>query len=373
MTGRGVGFALGPEALAAVLSGLVLVVLLGPVASPGTTPGGPTSSASPATPAPTPSGPGSSVPPGQAGALTLAIATNGNVINIVDAIAVAGERPTVDPIEIRDLLTDLNPQLVFGSTFAETQLANYPVAAAARSEILRVYKALQVASSETQSVGIANVAAHVEGAAAIAAHAGELDAITAALQELLAPTGGSPVGAGPSPASSSPPGGSTPPGSGPLPSSGPPAQGLLVNQGFEDGVGEPWILQVSRPAIATRTPDSAVAASGATAARIDISNPAVSRGAILLFQGGLALEAGTRYRVSLMVRAAGDRDLFVRVASRTGQVYAVQRVAATARWALLDFDFSAIVADTDARLEIELGGATPTVWIDDVVVRPVAG
>jgi hypothetical protein len=146
---------------------------------------------------------------------------------------------------------------------------------------------------------------------------------------------------------------------------------IVVNPGFESGVGTAWQLLVVAPAAATIGDVHTNPASGRNSAVVSILQGSDSRAAIALEQGPLTLSAGTRYQLSLTIRSTESRDIRVQVVSASGNAYATHLFAATTSWSEQSFEFTALASDATTRLRIELGGSSASVYLDDVGLAPV--
>ncbi len=167
-------------------------------------------------------------------------------------------------------------------------------------------------------------------------------------------------------ATATPSGGS---GASPAPRLGP---NMLVDSGFESGVGYPWTLTLGSGAAAVIVADTAVHASGTTSARVDIGTATEERAGVAVLQANLSLTAGRNYEISAWIQARSSREVRLRLVSATGQTYGAQVFVVGPRFAQAVMDVAPLIDDPSAVLEFDLGRSNVTTWIDDVVVAEVA-
>jgi hypothetical protein len=145
-----------------------------------------------------------------------------------------------------------------------------------------------------------------------------------------------------------------------------------VNPGFEAGVGPPWELVLAASAGASLQEDRAIHAGGGAAARVEIVAAGEERAAVALRQGGLLIEAGSHYAVTLAARAATPREVRIRIASANGDTYGTRLFTIGSTWQTLTLDATVLASDANAYLEIDLGRFAVTTWIDDATFTRVA-
>jgi Carbohydrate binding domain len=152
------------------------------------------------------------------------------------------------------------------------------------------------------------------------------------------------------------------------------ANEMIDNGSFEAGVGRPWGLYLNPEAAATVVQDRSRPATGSAAARVDIGSGSPAYSGISLRQDGLVLEAGRFYILTFDVRAAREREVRVRIASKAGAPYSgTQTFIATPNWKPGTVTFTSNYNDPDAVLEFDMGRADSTTWWDSVSLRPVGG
>jgi hypothetical protein len=313
-------------------------------------------------------------------------ALNGELVAGAEALKRELARTTLRTGDVAILIRQLNLKVGYGSDVVR-QLGGALGANEPGGKLAALYEAIAASANDTLGASITNAAAYRVGAGALVKLIGGIPPLQQALEDLLA----SPA---PSIASSAPPATASPPPPSPTPSVAPPTPTAppatkspsappssasppagneqLTNGDFESGVGPPWQLLVGGGAMATPTADNTNPASGKLSARIDISAGSTAYGGISLQQGGLDLEAGGLYTLTLSTRAVSDRDLRIRVASVDGASYLTRLVTVGAAWAPSTFTFTAPVTDPNAVLEIELGRSDVTTWVDAVSFRPEA-
>jgi hypothetical protein len=197
----------------------------------------------------------------------------------------------------------------------------------------------------------------------VIAQINKLAIIDVTLRQLL--EGGVPTVAPPTQPPTQPPSGSaSEQPTSPTPTS-PPTSSGLVNHGFEDGVGPPWELVLAGTGAATISQDRLVHIEGGASARVDITAAGDERAAIAVRQGGLGIQAGSRYIASVSVRAASTREVRIRIASATGDTYGTRVLLVGPEWQVLSVDVTVFTTDSNAYIEFDLGRFSATTWLDD--------
>lgn len=138
----------------------------------------------------------------------------------------------------------------------------------------------------------------------------------------------------------------------------------LANPGFETGLA-PWRLVLAGPEDrATTAPDAPLSGNGSTSLRVELVST-TARAGIAVRQDGVTLDAGARYSVRITVRASAARDIRLRVIGPNEETFTV-RLATVGPTALVaTLVFTALLDEPSAAFQIDLGGATGTVWLDD--------
>lgn len=150
------------------------------------------------------------------------------------------------------------------------------------------------------------------------------------------------------------------------PPPGPPSQ--LANGGFETGL-EPWRL-VLAPGVAGTLVRATVDPYAGSASAVVTPDDGVSPlSGLSVEQGGLTLESGVTYQVSLAVRSAAAREIRIRLSTTLGEVIASRVLPVTSTWTVLSFPVTPIGRFQDVTLQIEAGGSGQGVWLDDVALR----
>jgi len=384
------GHALGPEGLATVLAVLIIGLVTAGLLL-GTTPV-------------TTAGPGGSPTPGPSTEASASAAPAYNLADIGNALEI-GRRlvatreelrtelkaATVDASAIAANLRRANADLLAGIDVAD-RLTARPGTADIGNDLGAIYSDTHDRIDAALDNSVRNAAAYHDAAVDVVASLARLDPIDTLLEGLRNGEGSPPSASPPPRASGSPPGATpsasptapptVPPSSVPVGSgttSPPPSDGaanVLVNGGFEAGVGPPWELLVSPPASATLNADSAIRASGASAARVDIAVAGDERAAVAVRQGGVSIQAGGHYLATVALRAATTREVRLRVASAAGDTYGTRLFVIGSDWQTVTLDFTPFATDPNAYVQVDLGRSAATVWLDDASfgqLPPTAG
>lgn len=300
----------------------------------------------------------------------------------------------VAPFNVRGSMSQINLQLFVGTPHAQ-RLAATPAGAEVGAELGSIYLSLQQTIDEMTGVSLNSVAKWGAAAQKIVKTLEPIPALDARLNLLLAggpspsasvgpsvgpssepspsvsPSATAPVATPTLPPTPSPtPTATPPPTIGPTPSPGP---NSLLDPGFEAGVGSgsPWVLSVSDAAAsATVSADSASRHGGGVSARIDIAVPSNMRAGIALQQGGLTIEAAGIYRVSLWARSTTTRQIRIRITTAGGQTLGdgTNLFTIGPDWAPLTFDASSFLGSDSAVFAIEVGQGGEPVWVDDTSI-----
>lgn len=395
--GGGLAGAFGPEAVAAVLSIVVVVALL---ASRLAFTGGGTATVSPS---PSPAGPTGS--PNLEAKLQVMV---GTLIQIDGALAetrkdLANELKAkpFDPGNVRTTIVQIYQQLAPAGARWAAELAATPQGGVLGVELGAVYAELRSVGSVAVDVRISNLVKYRENAAALIVILDRLPPLDQRLGILASglpdPGGSAPPSGEPSVAPSASPSASaaptatvapsptvppvtpppsTPPGSPPASSVPTPTPGPnpIVNPGFEDGVSLPWALALNGTAQASLAADSQQAHLGKQSARIDISVPSTSPAWVSLRQGGLTIVSSATYNISVAARSAAPRQIRIRIIGPGGQTLGngSQLFSIGPTWSVLNLtNMSSIVPTDTGSIAIDVGGSGETVWVDDVSITRV--
>ncbi len=368
----------GPEIIGSGLAVVVAAILVSAALAQG--PGNPSASGSPGPSVsvqPVPEPPQPIVRPA---VVELLRALNEQLASHGATLQTELERTTLRTDEVASTIRQVNATVRIGST-AVLALDGALGEDEPGGRMAAIYRSMGESASDTLDAALANGAAYRVGAAVLVDFISQLPALQAELELLAVPPSPSPTPSpSPPPPSSPPPTPSptptptiAPPSTAPPtppPASGQPADEQIENGGFESGVVQSWALFVAPGARATLSPDTVAPGAGGTSARVDITAGSPAYAGISLRQGGLQLEAGARYTVSLFIRSAAPRDLRIRVASSNEtRSYVTRDAASGTAWAPFTFTFTASQADTAAVLSLDLGRSATTIWIDAVSFR----
>ena len=153
-----------------------------------------------------------------------------------------------------------------------------------------------------------------------------------------------------------------------------PGPNMLINPGFEAGVGPPWQLLLADPsAQAVTVQDGSTWVSGKYSARVDIAAPSNRLLAVSEQQGGLAIEAGAYYQVTVSAKATAIRDIRIRIIGSEGQLLGngSDVVQVGTAWATSTFAMTSFAPASNASIAIDVGGNGGSVWLDDVSVARI--
>ncbi len=147
------------------------------------------------------------------------------------------------------------------------------------------------------------------------------------------------------------------------------------NPGFEQNIPfaypGAWRSSVTSPAKATVTRDTTNPESGAAAARVDITT-ASRDWHVQLLQPNLPLTAGRLQTMSFWARASSNRTIRVAFQKNSAPypVYVEKTFSLTTTWQQFTFSLTPATTDTKTLFNFNLGTATGSVWLDDVVLTP---
>ncbi len=114
--------------------------------------------------------------------------------------------------------------------------------------------------------------------------------------------------------------------------------------------------------------------------RVDITNGGAHTWSVQILQAPITVEKLHRYKVAFKAKASLDRNIGVKIGGTAGRGWPAYNPGTdesggivfdlTTDWESFEFDFI-MSQDTDegARFEFQLGRATGTIWIDDVVME----
>ncbi len=381
----GLAGAVAPEGIAGALAIVVVVVILAArLAFAGGSGPGPTPRPTVAlTPAPT-IAPGSPI----AGAISTLLGIDQNLLLVRGTLTVELKKPAID---IRGEMAGISGQIKSAKAPLEV-LSESPLGHAVATDLGAVYSKVNQAIIDTQ-VNIQDQATWRKGTQAVIDILLGLEVVDIQLAALLtqpsdsllptfAPSPTASQSTGPSPtttlqptiAPTSPPPSAPPSASASVPPSPSPGPNILLDPGFEAGVGSPWSLVLNDAlAGASVGADQTDPHGGTTSARIDIAATTGRQSAISFQQGNLTVQAGADYRVTLWARAAGGRNIRVRITTASGQTLGngTNQFAIGPAWTPLILDFSSILGTDTAVLAVEVGESGQSVWIDDVGIARI--
>ncbi len=374
----------GPEVVAATLVAILLIVVgtglvvgrvagpVGPRSSASPTPGG---SLAPATPGPV-------VDPGVVDLLGV---LNQRLLDAGDELGLELEADPFRPGDVAALIREVNATVQFGADAIPT-LGGHTGEDQVGGRLAAVYAALGETATTTLRASVTNETEYRTGAGAIIALIEALPPLQAELEVLAdtpaptavataRPTAPPTASAAPSPPPSAAPTATPAPTPTPAPGSPAPTPVAVAGEqiedgGFEAGVGPPWEFRVGVDAVATIAGDSASPGAGSTSARIEIAVPSSAYSGVSLRQPGLALQAGSRYSMTLSLRSEAPREIRLRITSLAGASYLTRLATVGPTWSTVTFDFVAPSTDPDAAIEIELGRSDVTTWLDSVSFAP---
>jgi hypothetical protein len=361
--------------LIVVGTGLVVGRVAGPVgprSSASPTPGG---SLAPATPGPV-------VDPGVVDLLGV---LNQRLLDAGDELGLELEADPFRPGDVAALIREVNATVQFGADAIPT-LGGHTGEDQVGGRLAAVYAALGETATTTLRASVTNETEYRTGAGAIIALIEALPPLQAELEVLAdtpaptavataRPTAPPTASAAPSPPPSAAPTATPAPTPTPAPGSPAPTPVAVAGEqiedgGFEAGVGPPWEFRVGVDAVATIAGDSASPGAGSTSARIEIAVPSSAYSGVSLRQPGLALQAGSRYSMTLSLRSEAPREIRLRITSLAGASYLTRLATVGPTWSTVTFDFVAPSTDPDAAIEIELGRSDVTTWLDSVSFAP---
>ena len=281
------------------------------------------------------------------------------------------KRP-VDPTEIRSELSRIVVNVRLGIDVA-ARLQARPESRTVGNHVADYYEGLRAIADRSFKAALANLLAHRRAAQdmiqALPKRAELNDELKALLEKAKTEASSPPPSAAPS---SSPPPPSASAVASPAPvasAANPPTPGeLVVNGSFEDGPA-PWRLTLRDPiALADSSVDRAQSRAGESSLRVEITAGSDSRAGIAVEQAGLKIAGDARYVVRLVAQAETPREIRVAVRSSSGTTYGGRVFAVAGTWTTLEFEFTALTSDDAATVEVDLGRATSTVWLDGISV-----
>ncbi|MEO8228394.1 MAG: carbohydrate binding domain-containing protein [Chloroflexota bacterium] len=399
--GGGLGAAIAPEGVAAVVAiavvAALLTVRLAGLGATGQAPTPrPTETASP--------GPTAPAPLFDRVAVNTVLGVNQRLLDYGRSIQVELEKPPISTTNVRQTMVQMNVQLLAGLP-AVTRLLDSPATALVGADLGAVYEELRAEIALATAVKLADEPAWRAAATAVVKSLNALPSIDLRLEAIragladpagpvppsvpptLAPTASpapsaSPVATPPptappttQPTAPPPPGSSGQPSFAPTPSPPLAEPNQLENPGFETGVGSPWVLiRASVNAQGTVGADTTTPHSGKVSARIDVTATDGIPQSIYLKQDGVTIEQGATYRISIALRSSAARQIRLRVTSATApdRTYVSLAPLVGPTWAVQTWDVPTFVGGSGLVFRIEVGQVDGSVWIDDVSIARVS-
>jgi hypothetical protein len=147
---------------------------------------------------------------------------------------------------------------------------------------------------------------------------------------------------------------------------------LLRDPGFETGL-DSWTRRATAGAtLPAAGPGEPLGSGGNQSLKVDVP-PTSSLAMVSIGQGPIDLHAGTRYLVTVTLRADATRSAQVRLVGPAEETYGITLVEIGPATIEARLEFLAVVDQPAATLWIDLGGPNRgTVWLDDASLTPVA-
>lgn len=293
----------------------------------------------------------------------------------------------LDPFVTGDVISkvkEISAAATFGKGIVD-RIAIQPGGDAIAPPLRDAYNRIVAAADTALSVPFADRVAVRRGAeAVVAALVGlpDIDALLAAVEGTPAPSApvptASPSAAAtptPTPTPTATPTPTPPPtptaeptdgaSSTPSPSAPPSGPNQLTNGGFEIGL-EPWALVLAPGAAGTLERTTIEPFAGKGSAVVTVTSGAGAPSAASVEQGGLTLESGRTYVVSLAVRSTAAREIRIRLTTGLGEVIASRVLSVTSSWTTVSFPVTPIGQFRDVRLQVEVGASSQQIWLDEV-------
>jgi hypothetical protein len=148
---------------------------------------------------------------------------------------------------------------------------------------------------------------------------------------------------------------------------------MVANSGFESGTGS-WQFN-RRAGAGTYTVTTSTKSEGVNSAQLSVTTAASNPWDIELAQYGKAITAGQTYTVSFWARAASSRSIEVvaQDSSSPYREYMRRSVPLTTAWTQYTYTFVAPESKSNTFVGIQVGKATGTVYVDNVVYAQGTG
>jgi hypothetical protein len=147
---------------------------------------------------------------------------------------------------------------------------------------------------------------------------------------------------------------------------------MLRDPGFESGL-DSWTRRATAGApLPAAGPGEPLGSGGNQSLKVDVP-AALSVAMVSIGQGPVELRAGTRYVVTVAMRAEVSRSVQIRLVGPAEETYGIALVEIGPAMIDARLEFLAVVDQPAATLWIDLGGPNGgTVWLDDASLTPVA-
>lgn len=146
---------------------------------------------------------------------------------------------------------------------------------------------------------------------------------------------------------------------------------LLRDPGFETGL-QAWVSRAAGgvPLPAT-SPGPPLEAQGTRSLRVDVPGTTSIAGASI-GQEPVAIKAGSRYLVTIAIRADAPRSAQLRVVGPAEETYGITMIGVGTATTVARLEFQSVLDQPTAAFWIDLGGPTAgTIWLDDASMTAV--
>ncbi len=294
--------------------------------------------------------------------------------------------------DIADILRPMNTVVLSGQTAAE-RLMGTATTAALGKDLAALYDDILSGNEETFGQSIRETKAYVDRAKALVKRFADLPALDHRIGDaLVGRSSGTAASGAPS---SAPPSATGAPTATPKPTAAPTAtpkpteaasaspvasgspaasfdSGLVANGTFDTGLTG-WRLELGPEARAIASHDATGGPDGSGAALISIVDGTASRAGISWTLPGLHLAPGVSYRVTASMRSSAPREVRIRLEDGVGQTTTARVFPVDQTWTDVTFDLTQLAGATSEVLAFDLGRGDASVWIDDVAIVEVPG
>lgn len=361
-----------PEAIAVVLVVVVYGAMLGigPSVLGGETPPTPTQTSPPASSPASPASPESAAPHSSPDPLQAGIQ---RILEIDARLTQAGEdlkaiiaRTRFRSSEAAFVLRRITPTLI-AAVEGVAALADDPATREIGAQLEILYASATTTVEKASDLALDNDLQYRQAAGEIVDLFRDLPAIDDRLKAVLAlgatrsPQPSASPSETPSPSPSSPPS----PVVSASPTASPNPAELLRDPGFESAL-QVWTRRATGGVpLPTTSAGPSLGANGTQSLRVDVPATASIAG-VSIGQGPVAIKAGTRYLVTIAIRADAPRTAQLRVVGPSEETYGIALIEVGPTTAVGHFEFLSVVDQPTATFWIDLGGPSGgTVWLDD--------